>query len=110
MNSSKRLINLTWHPILRMLNKKKMIIKLLKTTSRKVIRRWNTSLIRTRLSSCRAALPLIRSKRPLNSKSPTKKMINPCNKRKKKISSSLKIRLRLRQRKRHSTQSKRLQR
>lgn len=84
MNSSKRLINLTW-PIPKMPNKTKMIIKQLKTTRRRVIRRWNTSLIRTRLSSCKAALPLIRSKRPLNFKSPTKKMINPCNKRKRKI-------------------------
>jgi hypothetical protein len=81
MINTTRLSSLTW-PILKMLNKTTMIIKHKKTNRMRVIRRWNTSLIRMKLNSFKAVLPLTKSKRPLNCKYPMRRMTNPCNKMK----------------------------
>lgn len=83
MINTTRLNSLIWQ-ILKMLNKT-MIIKHKKTNRIEVIRRWNTSLIRMKLSNFKAVLPLTRFKRLHNCKYPMRKMISPCNKMKKMI-------------------------
>jgi hypothetical protein len=82
MINTTRLSSLTWP---KMLNKTTTIIKQKKTKRMKVIRRWNTSLIRMKLSNFKAVLLLTKFKRQHNCKYPMRKMISPCNKMKKMI-------------------------